>query len=505
MSFGQTFQTGYMKISSSRDEELFLSVTPEFVFGPGIRRDGLTPPQMVDPHSLTSITGTVPDNPERLPPTTGAFAQRAGTWTVFNHALRFLQEHGKDYLIIGLQGCGDLTMNPWHVALVRIQGKPILCHLTYSTDHTLQEPYDERIYRCLVKWKPGVRGEKACHEFIDLRFHRIKPQTEYAAEIVDDSFKRKHDHLFHEIGARVADRIEFAVAGKPIVQKGNEIPLANVIDRFQDVRHVFNVPEVPASGQFRGARITSINLGEYILYNNLNSRRAALNSPIIVDLHVESAVRCDWKHVSDELEKKRHYKLDSESPSRRGRYRAYAPNLIEVFYPHNVYPFGVIGGKADELVCLSSGGLSGRVGNTLEGITRIMYDFFGCEDSMVMDEGYDTFLLLNPNQKEKESDEDRYLHNNDDMLKAVAAFSRWRVDCDHADSVKEGHPLGRGMKDWPLNQKLLKELDDYCMAADIKGKSPDEVDIVSVAPNRSQLRAVFILAKRITNESPKRN
>ncbi len=33
----------------------------------------------------------------------------------------------------------------------------------------------------------------------------------------------------------------------------------------------------------------------------------------------------------------------------------------------------------------------------IEGITQIMYDFFGCTDAMVLDEGFDVFSVTNPN------------------------------------------------------------------------------------------------------------
>ena len=48
----------------------------------------------------------------------------------------------------------------------------------------------------------------------------------------------------------VTPYLEFALAGKAIIQKGHDIALANVIDRFQDVRYVFKLPEVPSTGIF---------------------------------------------------------------------------------------------------------------------------------------------------------------------------------------------------------------------------------------------------------------
>jgi hypothetical protein len=78
----ERFNIGFLLLDKLR-EDLFLSVTPGFEHGPGIQRDGITPPRMRDPHSVPRIM-----NPLSLPlhrnlrPTTDPYAQRAGTWPV---------------------------------------------------------------------------------------------------------------------------------------------------------------------------------------------------------------------------------------------------------------------------------------------------------------------------------------------------------------------------------------------------------------------------------------
>src|SRR5947209_8703354 len=84
--------------------ELFLSTTPGFEHGPGIFRDGLTAPTMRDVRSRN-----------RKQTTTDAFAQRAGTWTLYHHVKHFMEER-KNYNIVAIQNCGDLTLNSYHVA-----------------------------------------------------------------------------------------------------------------------------------------------------------------------------------------------------------------------------------------------------------------------------------------------------------------------------------------------------------------------------------------------------
>src|SRR5262249_2167782 len=153
-----------------------------------------------------------------------------------------------------------------------------------------------------------------------------------------------------------------------------ELSLPNAIDRFQDIRHVFNVPQVTARGTYRGNAVNEVNFGEFQLYQYLNERRAALSSAIIVDLTIKDSVVVEWEELRRRLEE-RHFKLVVESPTRRGQFRLYpgdtARSRVEIYFPHNVYPFGVIGTHAKEMYWLASGGLSGRVGNTLEGIARI--------------------------------------------------------------------------------------------------------------------------------------
>lgn len=500
MSYSQTFRTAYTKVNAAADEDLFLSITPRFELGPGIRRDGLTEPRMLDPHSVSYVVGgPISTEWEKLPETTNPFVQRAGTWTVFHHVAAFCKEYGSRYQLIGVQSCGDLTMNPWHVALVQRNHKRMLCHLSAAVDRHLTEPYQDRVYRCLVKWRHSSverhsGGTSHRYEFLDLKFSRVSPEN-YSATLADSTDVSRPPMPLKD----VSRQIEFALSGKPIIQKKAEIPLANIIDRFQDVRHVFNLPSVPASGSFKGVSVQRLNFGEYWLYNDLNVRRAALNSPVIVDWAVPgSGVQVDSAGAFNMLDKK-HYTPEDESPSRRGRYRRYSDRSIEIFYPHNVYPFGVLGGKPDEVVCLASGGLSGRVGNTLEGITRIMHDFFGCEDALVLDEGYDTFLIINPNQKRKEEDNDNYVYGNQDFLNKIAAFAAWQAERDHDESQLHDYALDTnraGAKAWPLNKPLFRELEEYCRQNSVAPCDPATLDIMAVAPHRCQMRAVLILAKR---------
>ena len=133
MPINERFSISFLK-TTKPDESMFVSVTSGFEHGPGIKRDGITPPRMNDPHSIPYICNSrnLPFN-SRLPETTNAYIQRAGTWTLFHHLKEFHETLGDKWLIVGVQSCGDLTMNPWHIAYVRnsyIKGQTInLCGL----------------------------------------------------------------------------------------------------------------------------------------------------------------------------------------------------------------------------------------------------------------------------------------------------------------------------------------------------------------------------------------
>jgi hypothetical protein len=502
MSFAESFDIGYLKVFANRHEDVFLSVTPNMRLGPGIQRDGVTAPRMTDPHTIPFAVGTSGQvlNKEHYPATTNAFIQRAGTRTLFEHIQEFIHCHGKEYRIIGVQSCGDLTMNHWHVAFTWEEGLPVLYHLGTRSDPTeMQEPWHDRIYRCLVKWKS--KEKERPYEFLDLRFAQIGNRIEVSEAKADDTGDGSGDECKN---CYITNEIDFALSGKIIINRGRDVSLASAIDRFQDVRHIFNLPEIPVRNQ-QGQLQGKINFGEYALFHDLNVRRAALSSPVIIDLKVPSHdLVVHFEDLEKELIKRYHYSQSLESPTRRGEYRRYSEYSVEIFYRHNVYPFGVVGGRSGEIVCLASGGLSGRVGNTLEGIIRIMFDFFGCNDALVLDEGYDTFHIVNPNPKRKATDPDNYKYDNNEILNQVAAFTLWRAmadkqECEDAENEKEPkdrYRLGSDLWRWPLNKKVIDAVNKYCQKQqhEIVPQPASALDVMAVAPRRSQMRSVLIFA-----------
>ncbi|HEV2706158.1 MAG TPA: hypothetical protein VGV59_09555 [Pyrinomonadaceae bacterium] len=490
------FSTGYLKIAG-KDVDLFLSVSPGFEQGPGIDRDGITLPRMADPHSVDSVCFARNLQPrDDLGHTTNAIVQRVGTWTLYHHLKKFIEKRGAEWRVIGVLSNGDLTMNPWHIAYIRKShidnGKNVLCALSQ------REPISNRIYRCFVKWDDAVaRRTGVKYEFLDLMLKPVGHNVwiKLAEPKVADDYEKVLKQLSrYKRQKNIAPLIEFALSGKPIIVKKVELPLSSAADKFQDVRHIFNLPTVKAEGSYERKTVTTINFGEYQLFCNLNERRAALLSPVVIDLDIKNSVGVRWETLRETLIRER-FKETEESPTRRGQFRKYTDDIyrekVEVFFPFNVYPFGVLGLKANEsgvkeIVCLSSGGLSGGIGNTLEGITRVMFDYFGCDDAMVLDEGLDTFQIINPVK------EGGYAYSNEELLAKILTFTKGMVDEEEARSKKESYEFAGGMKAWPLNRDLLSVID-----ADSKtSPKSDYTDVLIVRPHRSQMRSVLILAER---------
>lgn len=506
MARTERFNIGFLQLDPG--EEMFLSVTPGFEHGPGIQRDGITSPRMSDPHDVPRIRNLhgLPAGARRFGATTDAYVQRAGTWTLYHHLKAFIESRGSEWTVVGVQSNGDLTMNPWHIAYIGrshiVTQAGELCGLLTEGDP--QEPVSSRIYRCIVKWSPdAAAARQALYDGLDLRVEEtVRGRALRIADTAAAAAQEVWMKQLPEYDVRtknIAPLVEFALSGKPVVEDGVELSLANAIDRFQDVRHVFNLPTVRATGFLKGQEVNRVNFGEFQLFGNLNERRAALSSPVVIDLNIDDRVLVDWAEAAAAL-RKRNFRESRESPTRRGEFRRYVDEAdrekVEIFFPHNVYPFGVLGmqmvaepQQRAGLVCLSSGGLSGRVGNTLEGIARIMFDFFGCSDAFVLDEGYDVFFVANPRNGNGD-----FKYANEQLLDKVLSFTKARFDKDHEESLRTSAtlPYSAGLREFPLNQKLAKELDTGFAAVG----QLDYADVLLVEPQRSQMRSVLIFAAK---------
>jgi hypothetical protein len=505
MAESENFGISYLKLNGT-SEHMFISETPGFEHGPGIIRDGLTSPRMRDPHSdehVCKVLGVTCD--PNLPYTTDPYVQRAGTWTIYHHLKRFYEQFGNEWQIVGVQSCGDLTMNPWHVAYIRNSYKhckPLIC-AALEGNNSNDELFD-RIYRCIVKWKSVVANTlNRRYEVLDLVFK--KERNGYSVTIYDktqrESYRKKlsEESGYNKDTDDISLIINFALAGKPVVENGVDLLLENAIDKFQDIRHIFFLPEVNACGTYNNKQVTKINFGEYQLFHDLNARRAALSSAIIIDLKITSGKKNEkvivkWDELKTTLENAR-FKLVTGTPTRPGQFRLYNDSVskdrVEIYFPHNVYPFGVLGINNDGLVLLAYGGLSGRIGSNLEGIGQMMYHYFGSDDAIVLDEGLDTFQIVNPVDKAVGL-KVKLKYTNQEIISKVLSFTYKMMEIEQKNTERNNN----GMREWPLNKNLMAEID-----TDIQQYSKNDYDdIMLVQPHRSQMRSVIIMAVKKEEE-----
>ena len=108
---------------------------------------------------------------------------------------------------------------------------------------------------------------------------------------------------------------------------------------------------------------------------------------------------------------------------------------------------------------------------------------------MVLDEGFDTFQVINP-----PIDADSFRYDNARLARKILSFTKDVIDRDHERSIvsASSYKYGGGLKNWPLNEPLCNEIAND--SADIGYE--DYSDIMAVAPNRAQMRSVIIIAHR---------
>ena len=100
---------------------------------------------------------------------------------------------------------------------------------------------DQGSYRSLVKWKQSAAAaRKVRYECLNLRIEET-PQAR-ALKINDSNTSDRYDLLFAKVPGYnaktrdIAPLIEFTLSGKPVVEEGVELSLANAIDRFEDIQ-----------------------------------------------------------------------------------------------------------------------------------------------------------------------------------------------------------------------------------------------------------------------------
>jgi hypothetical protein len=139
-----------------------------------------------------------------------------------------------------VQGAGDLSMNEWNVAFFR-GGKGPEVFLPES------EPYPTRAYNCLIQWRDDPRVAELVAP-VGGRQPLIGATIGRQLSIAPLRFSPGEPfvRLAHSDRAdrRLADLIDFAVYGKQILRGGEVVKRTDVVDEFQDLRHVFSLPDI---------------------------------------------------------------------------------------------------------------------------------------------------------------------------------------------------------------------------------------------------------------------
>lgn len=404
------------------NESPFFCWSPYAKNGPGIARSGTAPPSMrtvwnlnrpwdstADPEEMRNWCDYIEDDGVEveeflstgatlcggIPPS--AQRRRLYRWRVLlaqrNPQRVHTRAFGERYPglnVVGQVGCGDTTMNHWHVAYVRPhRGDEAFLHLE-------DEPLRDREYACLVKWTGGSRAGSITFEQ-NVRFMPGPTPAVY----VDGSEQRRD--------------IEFAVSGKPLLGSlGNLIPLNQVTHYFRDLRHLFSLPKLTPRAEL-GAPVVMFGepvpinldlwLGEKQLLDDTNLQRAACQGPVLLD-RLYGGLSVTREYLNNVLLAERYTPTSDFVRWQPGSYRIHDNGTgFEIYFRRAIYPWNILavgryeeGERKGQQVVLSfvCGGLSGRTHFTLEGAIEKLVSLTSAlgirlQGAMLLDEGGDVF------------------------------------------------------------------------------------------------------------------
>jgi hypothetical protein len=308
-----------------------------------------------------------------------------------NYISEFERLYGpKGYELVGMQGCGNLTMNGWFVGFVNSDFTDHQPMFLYRSE----EPFEERSYTCLVKDK-----QTKAIEIKLLRFNRYQRRVR---EVMDRQGSERD----------VTDRLEFAVFAQQLVEGGQLVDFRRIVAQFEDIRHLFKLPNINPNIRlsntrqaqrprmlFGDERVDDVWFGEREMTRpgREDLLRHALTEPILLDRTFEN-MGVGWDLLTAAFgaptgggyrELKGEHAL--YAPRARGEWRRYSDNVLEVFLQRNVYAYTMLGlNEAGDVVASAAAGQAGKVGQTLEGMAQNMISM-GARDVLLCDEGNDVF------------------------------------------------------------------------------------------------------------------
>ncbi len=174
---------------------------------------------------------------------------------------RFSKNHKLYNMII--QGAGDLSMNEWNLAYVRREDKGRVIKEVIIPE---PEPFSSRTYNCLLAWRGDANKSEVKRAADFIARERVASEIEGAAEktkpigaslgadlsITELRFSRGEPYIQfpkdHPSNLALDDLVSFAIYGKIILRDGEIVPPDEIVDEFQDIRHVFALPNLNPSG-----------------------------------------------------------------------------------------------------------------------------------------------------------------------------------------------------------------------------------------------------------------
>lgn len=317
------------------------------------------------------------------------------------HEQRF-KDTFKDWKIIGVQGCGDLTMNLWNVAYINsplTDNEPKLIYLR-------REPIENRIYSCLIKWKADESHPHPHYTIEPLRFDLFLYEANPKAEGV--VLRLRNGGV-----EPIADKIEFAVYGQQVIRNG-QVNLKNTILEHSDIRHLFLLPNLNPPWELPGVdeglprfiygkkRDKAIWFGEAQLIGERNLQKAALYVPLelsrlyegmgISKGHIRKMMEGVFRG-EDYCEETTHLR-----PLKKGEWR-FVPeddNLVEIYFKPNTFACTMIGlDREGDILTFACNGNPGQVGyppygTSLETAADLLIRN-GAVNALLIDEGADVF------------------------------------------------------------------------------------------------------------------
>lgn len=400
-----TFYTG----SSQKEnpDEAFLLYSKGFENGPPINRDGMGEPWMEDRYKPeVKITHPI--------------EQRRGTWLIDANEAKKIEEdlirndtsidqkaqkellkelddtpnyfdefkrYYPGYEIVGMQGCGNLTMNEWFVGYLSSAFTSNKEKFLYI----LNERLPERTYSCLVKWR-----DKSPHYTIeDLRFDVYVQRVRMAKNDSD-----------------ITKDIEFAVFGQKLVEDGELVDFGEIARQFADIRHLYKLPNINPRFDFDSEKVRQskrprmlfqqprnhdVWFGERQMTREeyLDLLMHALTEPVLLDTYFDG-MGALWDLIRATFALAGYREVSAKiEPRARGEWRKYSDRWVQIYLQRNVYAYTMLGlNDQGNVIASAAGGLAGRIGQTIEAMAQNMISARS-QHVLLIDEGNDVFQWIN--------------------------------------------------------------------------------------------------------------